>query len=136
MRRLTILLFAALAALTCQERLAAPVTEVTGTWGGDDAGLVVTEGDVHVHIGCTLGDADGPVHPDDEGRFDVTGRYNVDAHPVDIGVYHPARFHGQVRGRLMSLTVTLTDTTLQLGPVLLVYGEEPEMGPCPICREP
>jgi hypothetical protein len=32
--------------------------------------------------------------------------------------------------------VTLTDTAVVLGPVLLSYGKEPRMGPCPICRVP
>ena len=127
-------LLTAIAVLGCQDRLAAPITEVTGTWGGDDAGLIVTDSEVHVHIGCTLGDADGPIHPDDDGRFEATGTYNVDAYPVDRGIVHPARFSGRVTGTTMTLTVTLTDTTLQLGPVALVYGKEPEMGPCPICR--
>ena len=122
------------ATLACRDRLAAPITEVTGTWGGENAGLVVSDSTVHVHIGCTLGDAGGPIHPDADGRFELVGTYNVDAHPVDRGIVHPARFAGRIMGRTMTLTVTLTDTTLQLGPVALVYGREPKMGPCPICR--
>jgi len=34
----------------------------------------------------------------------------------------------------MTLTVTLTDTAVTLGPVQLTLGKEPRMGPCPICR--
>jgi hypothetical protein len=34
----------------------------------------------------------------------------------------------------MTLTVMLTDTTVTLGPVQVVYGKEPRMGPCPTCR--
>jgi hypothetical protein len=30
----------------------------------------------------------------------------------------------------------LIDTVAQLGPVTVVRGEEPRMGPCPICRKP
>jgi hypothetical protein len=134
MRILVIPLFAAVFA--CNGRLAPPVTEVAGTWGGDNAGLIVTEDVAHVHIGCTLGDAAGPIHPDAEGRFEATGTYNVDAYPVDRGITHPARFIGQIAGRRMTLTVILTDTTRQLGPVTLTYGKEAEMGPCPICRTP
>lgn len=120
--------------LACQERLAAPPAEIVGTWGGHDAGLIVTDSQAHVHIGCTLGDAQGPIHPDADGRFEAEGTYNVDAFPIDRGILHPARFSGRVVGGTMTLTVTLTDTTRQLGPVVLVYGKEPEMGPCPICR--
>jgi len=41
-----------------------------------------------------------------------------------------------VVGSSLTLTVTLTDTTVTLGPVLVFFGKEPRMGPCPICRRP
>jgi hypothetical protein len=125
-----------LAALACSAATSTPITQVAGTWGGDNAGLIVNDTDVHVHIGCTLGDAVGPINPDANGRFEATGTYNVDAYPVDRGITHPATFSGQVVDQTMTLTVSLTDTARVLGPVTLVYGKEPQMGPCPICRVP
>lgn len=122
--------------LACSTATSARITEVAGTWGGDNAGLIVTDTDVHVHIGCTLGDAVGPIHPGADGRFEATGTYNVDAYPVDRGITHPATFTGQIIGQTMTLTVALTDTARVLGPVTLIYGKEPKMGPCPICRVP
>jgi hypothetical protein len=124
------------AVLACSTATSARITEVIGTWGGDNAGLIVTDTDVHVHIGCTLGDAVGPIHPDADGRFEASGTYNVDAFPVNRGITHPATFSGQIIGQTMSLTVSLTDTARVLGPVTLIYGKEPQMGPCPICRVP
>ena len=125
-----------LAALACSAVTSTPITEVAGTWGGDNAGLIVNDTDVHVHIGCTLGDADGPIKPDADGRFGATGTYNVDAYPVNRGITHPATFTGRIVGETMTLTVGLTDTARVLGPVTLTYGVEPQMGPCPICRVP
>jgi len=125
-----------LATLACTAATSTPITEVAGTWGGDNAGMIVTGTDVHVHIGCTLGDALGPIHPDADGRFEVPATYNVDAYPVDRGITHPATFTGRVVGKTMTLTVTLTDITRVLGPVTLTLGKEPKMGPCPICRVP
>ena len=125
-----------IAALACYTTSSAPITEVVGTWGGDNAGLIASDTSAHVHIGCTLGDTKTSIHPDADGRFDVTGTYNVDAYPIDRGITHPARFTGQVAGHTMTLTVILTDTARQVGPVTLVYGKEPKMGPCPICRTP
>ena len=122
--------------LACSSATTARITEVAGTWGGDNAGLIVTDSAVHVHIACTLGDAVGPIHPDANGRFEATGTYNVDAYPVDRGITHPATFSGQIIGQTMTLTVSLTDTARVLGPVTLIYGKEPKMGPCPICRVP
>lgn len=122
--------------VACHNAPAAPISEITGTWGGENAGLIVTDDVTHVHIGCTLGDVRGSIRPNADGRFEATGTYNVDAYPIDRGIIHPARFTGQIVGRSLTLTVSLTDTGRQLGPVTLVYGKEPKMGPCPVCRTP
>jgi hypothetical protein len=128
--------FLSIVALACSAATSTPITQVVGTWGGDNAGLIVSNTDIHVHIGCTLGDALGPIHPDANGRFEATGTYNVNAYPVDRGITHPATFSGQIINQTMTLTVSLTDTTRVLGPVTLIYGKDPKMGPCPICRVP
>ena len=122
------------AMLSCQSGPAAPIVDVAGTWGGDNAGLIAEDTVAHIHIGCTLGNARGPIRLDSYGRFEATGTYNVDAYPVDRGILHPARFTGEVDGQVLTLSVTLTDTGQQLGPVKLTKGKEPRMGPCPICR--
>lgn len=125
-----------LAILACATASTTGVVEIAGTWGGDNAGLIVSGSDVHVHIACTLGDAVGPIRTDANGRFEADGTYNVDAYPVDRGIIHPAHFSGQISGQVMTLTVKLTDNNQVLGPVTLLYGKEPKMGPCPICRIP
>src|SRR3954466_10401427 len=117
----------ALALFACTAATSTAITRVVGTWGGDNAGLIVADIDVHVHIGCTLGDAVGPIKPDADGRFEATGTYNVDAYPVDRGITHPANFTGRIVGATMTLTVSLTDTARVLGPVSLIYGKEPQM---------
>ena len=107
-----------------------------GVWGGDNAGAFVTDSSAHVHIGCTAGDTKQALVADQQGRFDATGRYNITLYPVARLPDHPARFFGSTDGHTMTLTVTLTDTTVTLGPVQLVLGQEPQMRPCPICRKP
>ena len=109
---------------------------IRGTWGGENAGLIAFDTTAHVHIGCSAGDTKQAIVTDDQGRFDVPGLYNITLYPVARGPDHPARFTGSVDGRVMTLTVTLTDTTVTLGPVQLFLGKEPRMGPCPICRNP
>ena len=123
-------------ALACASTSGTPITEVSGTWGGENAGLIATDTSAHVHIGCTLGDTKGKIIADLEGHFSINGTYNVDAFPVDRGILHPAQFSGTITGKSMTLTVVLTDTSQQLGPVTLTLGKEPKMGPCPICRDP
>lgn len=129
-------ILAAVVTLSCVSTSGTPITDVSGTWGGDDAGLIATDTSAHVHIGCTLGDTKGRIVADLDGRFSVSGTYNVDAYPIDRGILHPAQFSGVIDGRTMTLTVVLTDNGRQLGPVTLTLGKEPKMGPCPICRKP
>ena len=112
-----------------------PPKDLAGTWGGENAALIADDTSAHVHIGCTYGNIHQQIVPT-EGRFDVPGEQNITAHPVDLGIMHPARFRGRIVGSSMTLTIQLTDTTVTLGPVLLTFGKEPRMGPCPICRRP
>ena len=127
---------ATLALGPCNPTGVKPPRDLAGTWGGDNAGLIADDTSAHVHIGCTYGNVHQQIVPNADGRFDVPGEHNITAHPVDRGIFHQARFRGLVRGSNMTLTIQLTDTTVTLGPVLLVYGKEPRMGPCPICRRP
>jgi hypothetical protein len=114
----------------------APDGSVAGNWGGNNAALMADDTSAHVHIACTYGNVHHSIVPGADGKFDVTGEYNVRAYPVDAGVFHPAHFTGMIAGRLMSLTVTLSDTAATLGPVTLVFDQQANMGPCPICRSP
>src|SRR5213594_4220326 len=106
--------------------VAGPVpSQVVGTWGGDNAGLIAGDTSAHVHIGCTLGDTKEAIRLDATGHFDQPGTYDVDAFPVARGILHPARFSGVVLGRTMVLTVSLSDTARVLGPVVLTFGADP-----------
>lgn len=111
-----------------------------GTWGGNDAGVIVTDSVDHVHIGCTFGDMPAGIALDAEGRFTVDGSYVLRAYPILVGPRLPAQFSGQVVGRTLILAVAVNDTVekkvVSLGPVTVVYGRTPSMGPCPICRRP
>ena len=132
----------ALAGLTGPCELASALKDgvVVGTWGGENAGLIADDTSGHVHIACTYGNVHQGIEPDAQGHFDVAGEYVLRAYPVAVGPSLPARFQGTVRGDLLQLTVTVTDTTgdttAHLGPVTLVFGREPKMGPCPICSNP
>ena len=109
-----------------------------GTWGGDNAGAIVDDTVVHVHIGCTLGNFPPPTVLDDEGRFSVEGNYTLRAYPIAVGPPLPAVFTGVVNGTQLTLSVAVNDTVekklVPLGPVTVVLGQEPRMQACPICR--
>lgn len=135
----------ALGAATCggsQGGLIGPSPDelVAGTWGGENAGVVVDNANAHVHIACTKGDFAAPIALDGEGRFSVPGNYVLRAYPVQIGPSLPAQFAGVVEGNRLTLTVAVNDTVekklVALGPVTVVFNREPRMQVCPICRTP
>lgn len=111
-----------------------------GTWGGDNAGMIVSDTAMHLHVGCTFGDVSGRITLGANGSFDVEGSYMLRAYPIAVGPSVPARFVGRVDGTVTTVTVTVNDTvqhaTVVKGPVILQYGDEPRMGACPICRRP
>ena len=115
-----------------------PTRLEAGTWGGENAGVLVDGSKAHVHVGCTFGDFPVPVTLDEESRFSVTGSYLLRAFPVAVGPTMPATFAGQIRNGTLTMTVAVNDTIQRqltvLGPVSVVYGREARMGPCPICE--
>jgi hypothetical protein len=142
--RSALLLVGAVATLdTCHTsgQILAPGTQLAiGTWGGENAGAIVTDTLTHVHVGCTLGDIVGRIPLDADGRFTMDGTYVLRAYPVFIGPTLPAQFSGRVQGNTLTLAIAVNDTVarqvIALGPVTVVFGKEPNMGPCPICRVP
>jgi hypothetical protein len=108
-----------------------------GTWGGENAGVIVNDSIAHVHIACTLGNIPAPVVLEEGGRFDVAGTYVLRAYPIHIGPDLPAQFSGTITNNRLTLRVAVNDTvekkTVNLGPVVLTLGRDPRMGPCPIC---
>lgn len=132
----------AVAACNGRSVTAGPSTNVLarGTWGGENAGAIVEDTLVHVHIGCTLGNFPPPAVLDAEGRFSMEGSYTLRAYPVAVGPPLPAVFTGVVNGSQLTLSVAVNDTVekkpVTLGPVTVVLGREPRMQVCPICRKP
>lgn len=117
-----------------------PTGTVTGTWGGDNAGLIADDSTAHVHVGCTFGNLPHAIVLDPSGHFDLAGDYTLRAFPIVVGPPLPARFRGVVVGPMMTLTIVVSDTTADttavLGPIQLFHGREPQMQACPICRSP
>lgn len=116
----------------------APPTELAiGTWGGEEAGVIVGVEITHVHVGCTSGDFSGAIALDSSGRFSVPGEYQTRAYPVVMGPPMPAQFAGVVRDRELTFTVAVNDTIdkqlIVFGPVTVTHGDEPQMANCPIC---
>jgi hypothetical protein len=110
-----------------------------GEWGGDNAGVIVSDEATHVHIGCTFGDLPGTIPLDASGRFTMDGSYVLRAFPIQLGPSLPAEFSGRVDGDRLILVIAVNDTTqakvITLGPVTVRFNRQAQMGPCPICRK-
>jgi hypothetical protein len=110
-----------------------------GNWGGDSAGLIVSDTATHLHIACTFGDISGRIALS-AGQFDVAGSYMLRAYPIAIGPTLPARFVGRIDQSTITVTAIVNDTvqhqTVVRGPVTVKLGATPRLGPCPICRRP
>jgi len=139
-RRLAVTSAAALAIAACGSGMpfGSGADELAvGTWGGENAGVVVSATGAHLHVGCTNGDFPPGIVLDEDGRFSVAGDYLLTAYPIAMGPTMPAQFAGVVRGRDLVMTVAVNDTIngelVVLGPISVRFGREPEMGPCPIC---
>ena len=112
----------------------------SGTYGGTDAGLIVADTAFHLHVGCTYGDYSGKAALDRDGNFSVAGSYMLRAYPIVVGPSVPAQFTGHVSGASVTITAVVNDTVqhtiVTKGPVVVTLGTNPQMGPCPICRDP
>jgi hypothetical protein len=127
--------------LGCDKELSQPTVNPgfipQGTWGGDSAGMIVDDTSAHFHVACTFGDVSGRIVVNSGGFFDVNGSYLLRAYPIAVGPSMPARFVGQISGLAVTLVVIVNDTvlhqTVTRGPVRVTLGQDPRLGPCPIC---
>lgn len=108
-----------------------------GTWGGDHIRVEVSaEGGVgaEVEYDCARGKISAPLDVDAEGRFDLSGTHVREGPgPIRVGITpptRPARFAGRISGEEMTLTVTLTDTSQEIGVFNLRRGSEGRLRKC------
>ncbi len=116
-----------------------------GTWGGPHLIFTVTESGATLEFECAHGAIDQIVLLDTNGRFDVRGTHetetggptrdisvsNEDSSGVSkeaIATGHPARYTGQIKGPIMTLTVT--DRANSLGTFTLTSGAMPRLKKC------
>jgi hypothetical protein len=104
-----------------------------GEWGAEHVTFSVSEEGAAVEFDCAHGRVDGPLQLDRRGRFEAEGRY-VPERPGPVSrdastEGRPARYRGDVRGRAMTLRVTVDDGTA-LGPYRLVLGQRGHVFKC------
>ena len=104
----------------------------TGAWGGQDANLTLSRAGGTIEYGCGLGTIDSTWSVSSAGRFEATGEHFTEGGPLPIGGVppHPARYRGTMRGRWLTLSVSLTDLGQTLGPYTLERGRRTSLAKC------
>ncbi len=118
-RRITLLLGVLLALSGCQ---APTAPSIVGLWGGSEVSLKLTRQGGQVIYQCGVGTIDPGWTLSSDGSFSATGEHRFGGGPIPVGGRppHPATYTGRVVGDQMTLTVTVTDSDVTLGPFHLV----------------
>jgi hypothetical protein len=118
--------------------VAAPANKtLTGNWGGPHIGLEILGETARIEYDCAQGTIDGPIVLDRAGRFEAAGTHTLDiaehGGPVHQGEEpkpRPARYKGRLKGKILTLTVTLTDSGENAGTFTLTLGATPRLVKC------
>ncbi len=96
------------------------------TWGGEHVRIEFNDGEARVEFDCAHGTITDPLKTDSEGRFVLNGTYVREGPgPIRLNVprvSQPARYSGTIKGEQMSLSVTLNNTSEDLGTFTLRRG--------------
>jgi hypothetical protein len=105
-----------------------------GVWGSDQASMTIKEGGAGATVeilasGCfgSYGDISQEIP---NGRFSLSGTYTQLMGAFPGKVEHPAQFSGSVEGTRMTLTITVPDVSLVVGPFVLTSGVTNAWEPC------
>ncbi len=106
-----------------------------GTWGGEHVRLLVKERGATIEYDCAAGTIDEPLNPDTEGRFEVRGTHVFEqGGPRRTGEpqprLRPALYQGWTDGARMRLTVSLPDTSRDVGTFSLGLGQRATLEKC------
>jgi hypothetical protein len=105
-----------------------------GKWGGQNVELDVTEDGARMRFSCARGNIERPLTLDDEGRFSVQGTFVAQgagpSRADDPPKSRPAVYSGVVRDKLMTLTVSVTDSKEEGGTFELTRGEPGHIRRC------
>jgi hypothetical protein len=113
---------------------APPGAPLVGAWNGAHLSMELTATGGKIEFDCAHGEIDGPLVPDDEGRFDLPGRY-VEEHGGPVRGDAPdaavaVRFTGRITNGRMKLTIIRGETNRRLGTFDLTRGGESTVLKC------
>ena len=102
----------------------------TGDWGGPHAQLSVSERGATIEFDCGHGTLDEPLALNQEGRFDVSGRFAREGGPVHEGdTGQPVRYSGKTDGHELTLEIVF-EKGERSGPYELGLGRSSRLFKC------
>lgn len=111
-----------------------PKRVATGTWGGQDIGLNVTDTNAEVQFSCAHGTIDQTLKLDGQGRFSAKGTFTAETPgPVRedrLPKAQSALYEGRVEDQQMTLTVTIIETKERVGDFTLKRGSGGRVRKC------
>ena len=106
----------------------------TGTWGGQNVQLEVTQVGAQIRFSCAHGKIEQSIMLDAEGRFSVNGTFVAEAMGPTRDDNPPksrdATYSGTVRDKSMTFTVTVTGDKEEGGTFELTHGEPGHIRRC------
>jgi len=106
---------------------------LTGSWGGQHIGLEATAEGARIEYDCAHGAIDSPIVPGRDGRFEAAGTHAAEhggpVHEGESEEGQPARYRGELKGDILTLTVTL-DSGEEAGTFTLRRGATPRLMKC------
>jgi hypothetical protein len=123
---LSALLAACVSAAESKTMSEEPTRLATGEWGGQHVRVEVSDDGAQLDFDGGRGVIERPITLDGEGRFSAPGTYTAE-HGGPLSEGHepkpqPALYGGVVRGKEMTLKLTLTETKQEVGPFTLTRG--------------
>jgi hypothetical protein len=106
-----------------------------GSWGGPGILMRVTEQGAEIEYDCAHGTVSEPIRLDEDGKFSVKGTHLRNRPgPVRLGksqsTPEAAVYTGTVRDQTMTLEVTLTAKSENIGNFTLTRGREGRLRRC------
>jgi hypothetical protein len=121
---------------TCGGGPAAPGQQrlPSGQWGGQHAGMEVTDAGAQLEFDCAHGRIDQAITLSESGRFDVKGTYAPERpgpRREDENTARTVRYIGQVNGKAMKLTIAASDSSSDaIASYTLEHGKAPVIRKC------
>jgi hypothetical protein len=106
----------------------------SGSWGGQNIGLNVTDTGAAIQFPCAHGTIDQLLVLNDQGRFSAKGTFVAErpgpTREDNPPEGQPALYEGTVTNETMTLTVTLSKTKEQVGSFNLEHGKTGRVRKC------